>query len=789
MIMKIQHIANTILAALLLCSCNGELLEPDRIEPAAGKVRYTFNVDFGEEPGTKALTNDAQIRNMYVAVFDTAGYKLSEYARAELDSPTTGTGTNDVNYQYSIELTASSSARILHFIANAPESLSYGSESEVIGSLYTSLDNDDVDKFQESYWQRIVMDEIPIRPVYPIREEFGSDEAAYNAAVTEYTAGMERYNAAAARLNNIKLVRNYSKVTLVKKADLANFEIEGMWMVNYPDRGTLAPYNRNTGKFMSDYLTYEDVETVEKSDGGNYQGFMLATTKFISPQSADDFVGTMIESADITEDPKCTAVGYVYEREKVLESPMYLIVKAKYGPSKEECFYKVALQDRDGNFYSMLRNFNYLVEIQTVASKGKNTAMEALHGAPSGDISLNVEFQEITSISDGEARMSVSHTSLMLVGKKNETKTDTLWFQYEPTPSSYANYLYNDLSNRVGVEISYDETGASGPVINSSTIDYSDIAGTGRRAISFETVPIDDVRKTQSITITGKNNDGEYTKTITRKIDLILCEYLTMDLSTGPNTDSGNVGHVSMNQGESSTVTIGIETGLPSSVFPLDFKIEAARRTLTPDGDVLPVENGTSTILDASVRDASNALCKDHPSFWFIRTVTREEYDETVPDPEDGKKHFTARFKNNITDGVTEHIYVSQAYFEQSEIDLVKYAPQSFDSVSISPSTMTVGTNATYSFTLKSGHVPAKVTVGLARLEEAPASGSYTRQLTYLRSESINEGGSDIMYDIYEMPVSTTSNSIKLVAYESGKGYVKLWADEYPVSTTSVTIN
>lgn len=308
--------------------------------------------------------------------------------------------------------------------------------------------------------------------------------------------------------------------------------------------------------------------------------------------------------------------------------------------------------------------------------------------------------------------------------------------------------------------------------------------------MTLKTVAIGDVRKTQTITITGKNyNSGTSTlKTITRKIDLILREYLTMDLSTGPNTGSDKVGHVSKNQNESSTVTIGIESDLPSSMFPLDFKIEAARRTLTPDGDAMPVENGTSTILDATAKDASDAYCKGHPSFWFIKTVSWEDYMRA--EAVDGKKYFTAKFKNNVTDGETEHIYVSQSYFNQANIDLVKYSPQIFSAEpSVSPATISVGGSTTYSFTLKEGHIPAKVTVGLAKLEEAAkstvAGSEYTPKLKYLRSETIDS----VKYDIYGMPVSSAANSIKLVAYETGTGYVKLWADEYPDSKTSVTIN
>lgn len=789
--MKIQHIANIFLAALLFCSCTEKEIEPGRIEPDNNKVRYSFNIDLGQGPCTKALTDNAQIRNMYVAVFDKAGYKLSEYAKAELASPAYAAGTNGVNYQYSIELTVSSSPRILHFIANAPESLSYGSESEVIGSLCTSLDNDDVNEFQEAYWQRIELDSIPAKPVEPLEDAY-ADTDSYNAAVAKYNSGMLAYNAAAARLNNIKLIRNYSKITLEINEGLADFKILGMWLINYPDRGTVAPYNRNTGEFMGDYLGYGEVDSLENNLYGNYQGFMLATTQLLSPKTAADFVESgenckMITSAS---DAKCTTVGYVYEREKALFDPMYVIMKAEYGTSHEVCYYKVALQDKMGEFYSMLRNFNYLVKIIGVENKGEDTALAALLGAPTGDLSLNVEFKDITSISDGQARLSVSQTSMMLVGNIGETITvDDLWYKYEPLAGSVENDEYSDTEKK-GVEITYDEMGTSGAVINTFSVKGSDDDG-GHRYVTLKTVPIEAVHKTQTVTLQGKYLDSENNlRVITRKLELFLREYLTMDLSTGPNTDSGNIGHVSKNQGESSTVSIGIESDLPASMFPLDFEIEAARRTLTPDGDPMPVMNGTSTILDAAAVDASGAKCKDHPSFWFVKTVSWEDYQAKAP-AADGKKYFVAKFKNNVTDEVTEHIYVSQKYFKQGKVDLVKYTAQSLSGVSVSPATIAVGGTTTYSFSLQAGHIPAsgKVTVGLARLEEANTGGGYTRQLTYLRTETINEGGTDVVYDIYEMPVTKTANSLKLVAYESGKGYIKLWADEYNTDTRTVTIN
>ena len=786
--MKFLHITSSILAALLLCSCNEKIIAPvpDNLESGNGKVRYTFTVDLGDDmPSTKALTEDAQIRNMYVAVFDSAGYKLSEYVKAELASPDYGTGENDTDYRYSIELTVSNTPRTLHFIANAPKSLSYGSESEVIGSLYTSLENDDENTFQESYWQRIELPNIPEKPVMPDESDYEGNTEAYNAALASYNTKMESYDLVANQFNGIKLIRNYSKLTLRKaaKTELDNFEILGMWLINYPDRGTLAPYNRNTGKFMDDYLDYTTVEDVEDVTKGNYQGFMLATTNFILPENAAYFEDEtsvnshMIASAD---EATCTTIGYVYEREKALESPMYIIMKAKYDGAP--CYYKIALQDNEGNFYSMLRNFNYLIEVQSVSCAGKGSAWEALLGTPSGDISLNVEFKEITSISDGEARLSVSNTTLMLVGAKGSSITvNDLWYKYEPTASSIANGLY-DNTNKVGVEITYDETGASGPVIHSLNRADADNAG-GMRLMTLVTEPVSDVHKTQTITITGMHLDGKNMKTITRKIDLILREQLNMHLSTGPNTDTDKIGHIKKNQNEPLTVTIGIESGLPESIFPLKFNIEAARRTLTPDGDVMPVESGTSTIMDPAVLDAGGFACKGRPSFWFVKTISWDDYNSV--DAIDGIKSFTAKFKNNKTDEETEHIYVSQNYFNQSSVDLIKYTEKTFSGISFQ-SEISVGAEGTFSFNLAGG-IPAsgKVRIGLARFEEAKTSGTYTSKLEYLHSEII-DGDS---YDIYEMPVSTADNTLKLVAFEKGTGHIILWADEYGTEKRNASIN
>lgn len=739
--MKLNKIIYAISAlVLLLSSCAGyDELTTGTFSAKGEKATYEFCVDYGDvNMGTRALTEYAQIQNLYVAVFDGSGYKLSEYVKAELIAPIAG--FNDTKYKYSVELTVSKNKRILHFIANGPESISYGSEAEVIGSLYTSLDNDDVTAFQDSYWQRVEMDKIPAKPLT------GEDATDYNAA--------------AAKLDNLKLIRNYSKITLTKLSTVTNFEIDGMWPINQPDRGTVAPYNRNTGTFVTDYLSYDNVPDLEgKGSGqGNYQGFMLSTTNFVYPNNASYFVESGVGQNMIAASSNI-AVGYIYEREKALEAPMYLIVKGRF--EGDPCYYKIALQDDSGNFYAMLRNFNYLVSIAGVARKGAATAYEALQSAPSGDISLNVEFQEIKTISDGDANISVSGTNYVLVGEIGETiNLSDIWYKYEPVVDG-ANVVANDEypTSNPGVEIDYLSTvGVSGAVIK--TFDKADSDAGGLRYLNIETEPISSIRKTQSIIFTGKYLDGGKIKTISRRIDLTLRERLDMDLSVSPNTDASGNGKVNGNSmGQKVKLSIGVEPNLPSSMFPMDFLIEAAERTLTPDGDVLPVQTGASTIQD------NTTTYYGKPSYWFIKTVTWEEYSAAAL--KDGKKYFYANFKTNVAVSATD-IYVSQSYFNQEKVNLSNFAAKTFSTPVFSASSINSGEQTTVTFNMSGTVDGGKVYVSMTNIEPTSASG-----LTYVRTDVIN----GVEYEVYQMTVgSATSGSFTATGYSKGNAYIFLSA-------------
>ncbi len=778
----------TLAFTLALTACVEEQLAPDG-PGVTGKEQFSpcrdsvavFGICTGlssQGHGTKAMVEGADIKNLYVAVFDKAGFKLSEYVKAE--HVETGSELyNDTPYDYTVSLKVSDKPRILHIIANAPEEIRFGSENEVIGELVTKYDGDDTQEggFKNAYWQRLEFDNITAKP------QEGEED---------YTAKLAAYNKVYDALRSVKLIRNYSKVTV--KSGCENFILNGFWFENYPLEGTIAPYNRNTQEFVAnyqDYLTIKSVESPEDSvftfsngrtvNGANYQGFMLASTGFetgegVLDSEKDNWHGV------ISVDDELVSTGYVYEREKALVKPQYIIVAGYYGTEKSTIdrdnlrYYKIAMQDADGQFYAMLRNFDYMVKITEVTTAGCATPEAAINSIPSGDISVNVEYNELPNISDGEARMSVDHTTVVVIAPIGQTTTAEILYKYEPNINSNA---YTGLGNEFLTEdnpehgrpfVLMDWEGTSGSngdvignlVVSSTYVDGDEVkhlkttdmsdsdnptdvspyagADDGFGHIVITTTEVTATPKTQSITITGVRYEDNARKTITRTVNLILRPSLELSLSAGPNTNyevaSDNADYASANiptgSGEKVTLNLSFDAYLPSSMFPMDFKIETTNRTLSPDDEYnavqeLPVRNGIGS--------------DGYPSYWFEKTLTWDEYSaaRTV----DGNKTFPVYFKTIVPTSATT-FKVSQAAFNNASVKVNNASLRSFNNLAFSASSHEVGVSERFSFDLStSTNLPASITVKMSGIEPSPVQTSGSTALTYVKSE----GG----YDYYTM--------------------------------------
>lgn len=98
---------------------------------------------------TRSMNMNPQMQNLYLAVFDENGYLL-EYVKADASSEMAT--ANTTTYKYKVSLTPTDFPTYVHFIGNAPETISFGTEVEAVGKLFTEGGDD-------AYWQRIVFPE------------------------------------------------------------------------------------------------------------------------------------------------------------------------------------------------------------------------------------------------------------------------------------------------------------------------------------------------------------------------------------------------------------------------------------------------------------------------------------------------------------------------------------------------------------------------------------------------------------------------------------------------------
>lgn len=792
-IMKnIRYILACIASLAILSSCAKEITGDSTEKGTDGKgtAVFTFTPNFGDEVQTKAMSLDpadptdphgSSIKNIYFAVFDAAGFKLSEYAEAIPNSYAT---ENGVVYSYSVRLSVTDEKRIVHIIANAPDRLKYGTEEEVIGSLCTYLDAEESGEFdrQDAYWERIVLENgVHAEPDIALKTD--------NPA--EYAIKYAAYMDVVETLNEAKLTRNFTQLTLSNKA--TNFEVTGFMLENVPARGSIAPYNRNSMQFQEDYEHWTSILDMIDKTKGNYQGFTPAGTEIISYSDL-----TEEELQDMLIAPGGSA--FCYEREVPKNNPLYVIIAGKYNGGAVT-YYKIDLRDQDKQYFPVLRNFNYRVNINTVSRDGAATIKEALASSPAGsDISTSLDLKELTNISDGEARMFISETDVVIVGKKDAEDTDVVspddqkvYLQYkfipkitEDTPANItkeqwiANWKTEnpgktdaeaeaalEAGNTPYVTITRTLGDGSTAVFKTAgiSINGSDETGTGFRKMTLTPFAPDAIIKTETITITGHYKNSKGWQEISRETTFHLREMLNMTLSCSPSK-------IPNTAGEAVDVVIGLEAGLPSAIFSLDMNIEADGLSLTPNGDLLPVTSAYSTIPGKSAT----------PSFYYTKTITWTNYLEApiVSTPDGDFKYFTCHFKTNKAVASSETIYVSNQYFNQANTTFTTFDAEEFSGLTYKKSSTTVtqseiGDDLSFSFSMSAIPSDNKVKVYMLGVESTDSNLNFV-------------GTDDEGYEIYEMSVSSTSGSFTLSPYSVGIATIKLEADEFRAESKDITV-
>ena len=372
------------------------------------------------QPLTKAMGEEPQLKNLYLAVFDEVGY-LAEYVKAQEVELAI---ENGVTCKYTVTLSLSDKPRTIHWIGNAPAAVMYGSEESVMMGLIAKGN-------QDTYWYRKVLDKV-------------------DAVSVE--GGIKPSDNLIKELSNIPLIRNFAKIKLEDNA--ASFKLNSYAVVNTMNESYTVAYDFKKGEFK-EYMKVENGQLVPKT----YADLLDEGYDASSPTIATYVTLEEAWSRKVA----ATEAYYVYEREKPLSSPAYIIAYGRYEGAEEDSYYKINLRNEDDQYMPLLRNFQYTINLNAVYRNGYKTKEEAAASTGSGDVSTAIETETLIYMSDGTASLEVEYTDV--VTTSSEPISMTFAF-YPDLRESKTIYKGGQTKFKESIEITINEDyGAAGAAI------------------------------------------------------------------------------------------------------------------------------------------------------------------------------------------------------------------------------------------------------------------------------------------------------------------------------------
>ena len=641
-----------ILASLLVVAgCAKDLPEPV-VEPVLDqniKVPVSFNLLLPSDGlSTRAMANEPEIDHICVAVFGASGF-FNEWIVASIDNveEVNYDGTPETKYNIRISLTMSDSRLRLHFIANGPVEApltgqpAKDNEDGMMGRLTSQL----ASEHNDGYWQKVVLP-IGVHAQTWLNTDNDPPTIEYwkDPVTGQYVPTVETIDQFP---DPIKLVRNFARIrvklaegsdlTAISRIALAYVPIEGSFApmmeeaVNTDEHGA---YSEAETEYLDLFVPgYSDISDVTAAPY-NYKGYFPPTIQLGG--YGDDKTRPYPNNDDEMTAWAADKYLFVYERTVPTSShpATRLVVKATHRTDGEK-YYRIDLHDA-GTSYPLLRNHTYIVSIGNVAAgTGRDNPKDAAESPSTSDISAEVT--DLPEVSDGIAEIAVQFIeNTYVVG----SETHTLDFRFVPLVSNETpdnTKVRIELGTGVGNSFVKNGTSGNGPAISGTpTISNTD-QDWGR--ITF-TLTENDKNKFQTIRVIGTKNDGTE---IYR--DVVI--YLKMkQLMTVECIDK----YVLEESGERELVRVYIPGDLSKSMFPMEFKVEPTSGALNPDGENMPVGSGKSLSGNGAT------------VFYFIKTLTWEDYQGLSSLPGDSRKYFECNFKTTKDQNAGE-VWVSNSYF------------------------------------------------------------------------------------------------------------------------------
>ena len=727
MMKKLLHILTCLIIA---CACTQELPDFTHSTEHSDKVLIDFTVQVKDPSvATKALGQQPTLRNLMVAVFDASGYLLEYTFATEIDLAT----ENSTHYKYKVAITQSDDPRIIHFIGNAPDKLTFGVEETVLADITSSIG---VNPDDGIYWCRREVPQISgTNSGGAMALAEGDDPMEVASPI--YQADLQTR----AYFSNVGLIRNFSQIQL--SSGTSDFVLEKYYVVGTPKEGLAAAYNYSTGQFVN---YYKGDNTVTGSEDTGYT-FNLGDAKTFEEIIAEGYDAnvlpaaqkfTLAESENAANWVSNGASAYVYECEKPLraEDAVYIIAYGKYSDGKNY-YYKIDLRDENG-YFPIIRNFKYTINIKDVTRAGYETIDKAATSAGSGDISTSLETKSLAYISDGVASLEVEYIEKYIVTPGNVT------LEYE--------FLDNVQNDNAGdpskMWIVVNEAGATGAAIaavngNAYTVGQNITVSQNPGTLTITPTALTDVPKSQTLTIFAEYVNGDASHILQRTVNYIVQSKRTMLVSLAPS-------EVPETAGSEFNVNISLPAGLSKSIFPLEFLIESGALSINPHNDQMPVRTGFSLVDNTK------------SSFYFVKTFDYEDYN-----PESGAINVVDCHFKTIRAQAETHIYAANPYFiteydyqgtvsnldaDGESVYLDTYIPSKFSSLSFSADPVGAGENQTVSFSFNMDRIPEDGVVRVALGNLMPASDE--TQLDYIGNEGTKA--------IFEFRPSYTSGTFRL---------------------------
>ena len=701
---------------LFLGSCVKEQAGISAATGEEGKITLNLTAIVPDaQPLTKAMGEKPQLTNLYLAVFDEVGY-LAEYVKAQDVELAT---ENGVTCKYTVTLSLSDKPRTIHWIGNAPAAVMYGSEESVMMGLIAKGNED-------TYWYRKVL---------------------YKVDAVSVEGGIKPSDNLVKELSNIPLIRNFAKIKLEDNA--SSFELKSYAVVNTMNESYTVAYDFKKGEFKKYMKEMENGQLVPKTYVELLnEGYDASTPTIATYVTLEEAWRRRV---------KADEAYYVYEREKPLSSPAYIIAYGRYEYAETDSYYKINLRNEEDEYMPLLRNFQYTINLNAVYRNGYASPEEAAASTGSGDVSTAIETESLIYMSDGTASLEVEYTDIV-------TTTE------EPLSLRFAFYpdLRNSSTLYKGAQTEFNESiefiinkdyGASGAAIAAlSEVNYSGDVPT------IEIIPTkpEDTPKSQTITVLAHytpNVEGGIPRSIQRTVKVTVMNDQLMTIKCVPS-EVPNI------MGSEFAVNVSIPAGLSRGMFPLDFMVESKNLCITPDLDknYMNVETGKSVTGSGK------------PAYFFTKSLSWMDYQKILNI--EGKKTFEIYLATTKANSETD-IYVANEYFyggvvneeriSYASTSLGNYIPLYFKNLTFNPSSVPSGLDVRVAFSFTINEIPEDGKVLLAMVNVAPDENEER-----LKLKEVVDGIAHYEY----VATSTGSHTVDLIT-TSADGQLKVTLSAY----------